>query len=121
MPTQTDWAIVFFIEDNGTSPVEEFILSQDERTQARFRWSLEQLRARNVMAREPLAKHIEGKVYELRVESQTNIFRVMYFFATGKQIVLLNGFQKKTQKTPNREIAMALKRMNRFIQRRGES
>lgn len=114
-----EWTILFYVEDDRRRPAEEFIRGLDERTQARLRWAFEQLRMRNVMAREPLVKHIEGKLYELRVESQSNIFRVMYFFATGRQIVLLHGFQKKTPKTPRREIALALRRMNRFIERGG--
>ncbi len=71
---------------------------------------------RNVQAREPLVRHLEGKVWELREESQTNIYRLMYFFFTGRRIVFLHGFQKKTQKTPRREIDTALERMKRFIE-----
>ncbi len=74
---------------------------------------------RNISAREPLAKHIQGKLYELRVESQANAYRVLYFTFTGRRIVLLHGFQKKTQKTPRREFAVAVKRMRRFVEREG--
>ncbi len=118
-PEPTGWAVLFYIEDNGRSPIEEFVLGQNERTQARLRWSIEQLRARNISAREPLVKHVQGKLYELRVESQANAYRVLYFIFTSRRIVLLHGFQKKTQKTPSREIAVAVKRMRRFIEREG--
>jgi phage-related protein len=43
----------------------------------------------------------------------------LYFLVTGRRIVFLHGFQKKTQKIPAREIAMAVKRMDRFIEREG--
>ena len=46
-------------------------------------------------------------LYEIRVEFQSNIYRVFCFFDEGKLIVLLNGFQKKTQKTPRKEIEIA--------------
>ena len=115
--TPTGWTIEYFVDDDGSVPVREFLDSLDAKTYARFLWSLEQLRVRNVMAREPLVKHIEGKLYELREESRTNIYRIMYFFYTGRRIVLLHGVQKKTQKTPRKEIALALKRLNRFLQR----
>ena len=120
MSTHPEWTIEYYVEDDGTVPVREFILGLDAKTRARFEWSLEQLRVRNVLAREPLVKQVEGKIYELREESRTNIYRVFYFFFTGRRIVLLHGFQKKTPKTPSNEIAMARKRMNRFIEKGGE-
>ncbi|MFI5138529.1 MAG: type II toxin-antitoxin system RelE/ParE family toxin [Sphingobacteriales bacterium] len=54
-------------------------------------------------------KHIEEGIYEVRVEVGTNIFRVFCFFDDGQLIVLMNGFQKKTPKTPKNEIAAAIK------------
>ena len=111
------WAIVFYLEDDGRSPVEEFLSGLDAKTRARFDWSLEQLRVRNVSAREPLVKHIGGKLWELREESRINIYRVLYVFYTGRKIVLLHGFQKKTQKTPTKEIAVALWRLQHFVER----
>ncbi len=117
MTPKPEWSIVFYIDDNGKSPVEEFLDSLDEKTRTRFLWSIEQLRVRNVQASEPLVKHIEGKIWELRRESDKNIYRVLYFIYTGREIVLLHGFQKKTQKTPSGEIETAQKRMNIFIER----
>lgn len=117
MSTEPKWTIVFYIDEHGKSPVEEFLISLDLKTQARFDWSLEQLRTRNIHAGEPLVKHLEGKIWELRRESGTNIYRILYFFFIGRRIVLLHGFQKKTQKTPRREIEQAQKRMKDFIQR----
>ncbi len=46
-------------------------------------------------------------LYEIKVEYQSNIYRIFCFFDEGRLIVLLNGFQKKTQKTPKKEIEMA--------------
>ncbi len=114
-----EWTIEYYVDDRGTSPVREFILGLDPKTRVRVQWSLDQLQDRNVMARPPLVKHIEGKIWELREESQTNIYRVLYFFFTGRRIILLHGFQKKSRQTPSREIALAVKRMNRFIEREG--
>jgi len=61
-------------------------------------------------------KHVADKIWELREESSTNIYRMMYFFYVGKKIVFLHGFQKKTPKTPKREIAIAIGRRDDFIQ-----
>src|SRR5581483_9945763 len=104
----SDWSIVFF-RAQGSEPVREFLETLDRKTQARFAWSIEQLRLRNVRAREPLVRHVEGKLWELREESRTDIYRVLYFAASGRRIVLLHGFQKKTERTPRREIETALR------------
>lgn len=117
MPTSTEWTIEFYVEVDGARPVEDFIDSLDDKTIARFRWSMEQLRVRNVQAREPLARHLEGDLWELREESNTNIYRVIYFFFIGRRIVFLHGFQKQTQKTPRREIETAQRRQKAFLER----
>ncbi len=56
-------------------------------------------------------KHIEGTegIYEIRIQQGSNILRIFCFFDEGKLVVLANGFQKKTQKTPKSEIDKALK------------
>ena len=55
-------------------------------------------------------KHLEGTdgLYEARIKLASNIWRVFCFFDQGKLVILLNGFQKKTQKTPKGEIKKAL-------------
>ncbi len=114
-----DWSIVFYREDGGRSPVREFLDGLDQTAQESLLAGIELLRLRNVQAREPLVRHLEGKLWELRRESRTNIYRVIYFFFVGRRIVLLHGFQKKTQKTPRQEIETARARYNRFIEREG--
>jgi len=57
---------------------------------------------------------------ELREESRTNIYRVIYCFVVGRRIVMLHGFQKKTQETPRGEIDIAERRLERFIARGDE-
>ena len=54
-------------------------------------------------------KHIKEGLYELRTEYNGNIYRVFFIFDEGKIVVLFNGFQKKSQKTPAKEITKALK------------
>lgn len=52
-------------------------------------------------------KYIEDGIYELRTEFEGNIFRTFFIFDKGNLVVLFNGFQKKTQKTPQSEIEKA--------------
>ena len=60
---------------------------------------------------ETYLKHIENTdgLYEIRVQFGSDIFRIFCFFDQGQLIVLANGFKKKTQKTPKKEIEIALK------------
>lgn len=119
MAGHEEWSVVFYRDEHGNSPVYEFLRSLDADAQASIGWAFEQLRVRNVQAREPLVPHLEGKLWELRRESKTNIYRFVYFFFTGRRIVLIHGFQKKTQKTPRQEIAIAHARYTAFMQREG--
>lgn len=54
-------------------------------------------------------KHIEDGIYEIRIERSGNIYRIFSFFDDGKLIILLHGFQKKSQKLPRKEITKAKK------------
>lgn len=61
-------------------------------------------------------KYIEGTngLFEVRIQLGSNIFRVFCFFDGNKFVILLTGFQKKTQKTPSTEIDRAVKLMNEY-------
>ena len=63
-------------------------------------------------------KHIVGTegLYEARVQLASNIWRVFCFFDEGRLVILLNGFQKKTQKTPQNEIDKAIKLMAEYYE-----
>jgi len=82
----------------------------------KFNWTL-QLIATIDRIPEKYFKHITGTtgLYEVRVEVGTDIYRVFSFFDKGKLIVLVNGFQKKTQKTPIAEIELAEKLKNEYF------
>ena len=60
--------------------------------------------------REPYVKHIEGALWEMRLTGRDGIVRAIYVTATGKRVVIVRAFRKKTQKTPRSEIELALKR-----------
>lgn len=60
--------------------------------------------------REPHAKHLEGKLWELRLKGRSGIARSLYVTVTGKRVVVVRTFVKKSQKTPRREIEIALER-----------
>ena len=62
-------------------------------------------------------KHMTGSsgIFEIRVEVGSEIFRVFSFFDKGKLIILLNGFQKKSQKTPKNELEIAEKLKKQYF------
>jgi phage-related protein len=76
----------------------------------KFNWTL-QLISTIQKVPEKYFKHMTGTngIYEIRVEVGSNIYRVFSFFDKGNLIILANGFQKKTQKTPTNEIELAEK------------
>jgi phage-related protein len=59
---------------------------------------------------EPYVKHLEGPLWEMRMKGRSGIARAVYVTAVGKRVVIVHVFEKKTQKTPRREIITALKR-----------
>jgi phage-related protein len=102
MAQQEEWSIVFYTDVRGNEPVREFLRSLDLRAQARFAWSIEQLRVRNVQAREPLVRHIEGRIWELGRESTTNIYAVRSRWRADDWPILLheevNKYGTKTKR-----------------------
>jgi phage-related protein len=62
-------------------------------------------------------KSIEGikGLYEIRIEFESNIYRIFCCFDKGKLIILFNGFQKKSQKTPSNELKKAEKILNEYF------
>ncbi|MCD6598631.1 MAG: type II toxin-antitoxin system RelE/ParE family toxin [Bacteroidales bacterium] len=82
----------------------------------KFNWTLKLIAT---LDRVPVKyfKHIKNStaLYEIRVESGGNIFRVFCFFDKGKVIILINGFQKKSQKTPRKEIKTAEKLKKQYF------
>ncbi len=59
---------------------------------------------------EPHVKHLEGKLWELRLTGRDGIARVLYVTAIGRRVVVVRAFVKKSQKTPRTEIELALHR-----------
>ena len=88
----------------------EFFIKQREKVQDKITWTLELIEHLEKIP-ETFLKHLENTdgLYEIRVKQGSDVFRIFCFFDKGKLIVLANGFQKKEQKTPKKEIEKALK------------
>ena len=86
-----------------------------DNVQRKIEWTLNLIRVTQHVP-EKYFKHLEGTkgLYEIRVEASGNIFRIFSFFDKRNLIVLGNAFQKKTQKTPKKELEKALKIMEEY-------
>src|SRR5262245_3679680 len=101
-----DWTVVFLDDDVRLSLHE---LPED--IKARFERIVHLIEVHGLeLIREPYVKHLEGPVWEMRMKGKDGIARAAYVTATGRRVVVLHVFQKKTQKTPRREIEIALRR-----------
>jgi len=111
------WKVTFYREENGFCPLIEFLnrLSKDD--QMYIQESIRKVAVLNIYAREPLVKHLEEKLYELRAVRCTNTYRLIYFISSSRQIVFLHGFHKKTQKFPRRDLVVAKKRYEAYVAR----
>ncbi|HEY5868281.1 MAG TPA: type II toxin-antitoxin system RelE/ParE family toxin [Candidatus Tectomicrobia bacterium] len=65
--------------------------------------------------REPHVKPLEDKLWEIRMKGKDGIARAIYFTARGQRLVVVRAFIKKTQKTPQREMALASERMQTYL------
>ena len=87
---------------------ERFMTTLTEKEQEKIQYGLLLLKTQERLSSK-FVKFIRDELYELRTEYNSNIYRVFFIFDEGRIVVLFNGFQKKTQKTPNNEIEKALR------------
>ena len=87
---------------------DDFLKSLSEKEREKVDYGLVLLKTQDRLPVK-FVKHIKEGLYELRTEYNGNIYRVFFISDEGKIVVLFNGFQKKSQKTPAKEITKALK------------
>ena len=114
------FTVEFYEKENGEIPVEEFLDSLDIGMKSKLVMILKVLQEKGNQLREPYSKHLEDGIFEIRGKVGSDISRVLYFFYYGGKIILTNGFIKKTQKTPSKEIKRAKEYRNDYIERFGE-
>ena len=110
-----EFEIILHSKENGAVPVLEFIKKQNPKMQAKIIREIELLEEFGNELEGKHTKHLEDGIFELRIKFSSDITRVLYFFHTGKRIILTNGFVKKTQKTPKGEIEMAKKYRSEYL------
>lgn len=107
------WKVNFFQTVRGDSPVKEFMEKQDAITYAKVISYIDLLEYSGPFLKPPYMKKLQDKLYELRISGKTKL-RIFYTISNN-EYYLLHAFKKKTQKTPIKEIKIALDRMKTII------
>ncbi len=94
----------------------DFYSKLDKDVQEKIDWVFEIVKTVDIIPKK-FFEHITGSdgIYAIRIEFESNIFRVLCFYDKGNIIVLVNSFQKKTQKTPPKEISLAEKLKKQYF------
>lgn len=110
--------IEFYDTEDGKCPLREYLDSLEPKLLAKTLRTIDLLENNGISLRGPYSEPIGDGLFELRTKQGTDITRILYFFFVGNKAVLTNGFTKKTQKTPAREIEKAKKfRSDYFVQK----
>ena len=96
----------------------EFISERPEKEQGKIKYYLDLLALRGPMLREPYAKKLNSDIFELRPGFGNVEIRLFYFW-DGDTAWFVSGIVKKSQKTPEREIKLAVERMKRYFAAKG--
>lgn len=110
--------VEFYETIDGKQPAKEFLLSLNKKMRAKMLNMISILQDNGYELREPYSKYITDGIFELRAKVGSDITRVLYFFYAGGNIILTNGFIKKTSKTPLKEIDRARKCREDYILRK---
>src|SRR5699024_4634293 len=110
--------IIFFRLESGRCPVEEFLDLLESKQAQKVAWVLQLVEEFDVVPVQYFKK-LSGSegIWEVRVQAGSNIFRILGFLESSELVVLTNAFQKKTQKTPPKEIRLAEKRKHDYLTR----
>ena len=109
--------VLFYKTVDGKCPVAEFIDAQPIKVAVKISWVLKTIQELERVPKTYFKKITDTEFYEVRIESGGNIYRLLGFLYHGNFVILTNGFQKKTQKTPKNEISVCEQRMNDFLKR----
>lgn len=109
--------IDFYTDSRGRCPVRAFLDSLDVKMRAKTLGRIELLEREGSELRMPFSRYLEDGIFELRIPQGSNITRVLYFLFAGGKIILANGFVKKTQRTPRKEIELARRFREDWIHR----
>ncbi|NCO74714.1 MAG: type II toxin-antitoxin system RelE/ParE family toxin [Cyanobacteria bacterium] len=110
--------IIFYRTSLGNCPVEDFLDSLSAKQAQKVIWVLKLVTELESIPIKYFKKLVNtDDIWEIRIQLDNNIFRLLGFFQDNNLIILTNGFIKKTQKTPSQEIKLAEKRKKDYLKR----
>ena len=113
--------IEFFRLENGDCPIINFLDIQPGKVAQKITWVLKIIEENEMIPKSYFKKLTSSEnIYECRIDSGNNTYRIFGFFGNGNKLILTNGFQKKTQKSPVSEIKKAEKYKNEYFSRIGK-
>ncbi len=101
--------ILLYETENGKSQVTDFIRKLPRQSRAKLYQITSVMKEKGPEIRMPYSRYLEKGIFEIRIITGLDSFRILYFYPGGRNIVLTNGFRKTTQKTPKAEIKKALR------------
>jgi phage-related protein len=111
--------IHFYRTASGYSPIEEFLDSLTEKQAQKAVWVLQLIEEMENVPTQYFKKLVNtDDIWEVRVQMGGNIFRFLGFFENERLVILNHAFQKKTQKTPQKEIKIAENRKQDYLKRK---
>ena len=111
-----NYKIEYYKNSNtGKEPAIDYLDSLDETVQAKIVSYIDLLLEKKGRLKYPYTRHIKDKIWELRVDFAKNYHRIFYFIFTGKRIIFLHAFSKKTNRTPRRELEKAINNYKDFL------
>ncbi len=109
----------FYKNSSGKSPIIDFLDSLPGKQAQKITWVLELIEEYQIVPKQYFKKLVNtDDIWEVRVVSSSNIFRLLGFFDEENLIILTNGFVKKSRKTPKKEIKLAEKRKIDYLKRK---
>ena len=114
--------VAFYRTSAGNCPVEEFLDRLPAGVVRKITWVLRIVEEENLVPVQYFKKLKDTEeIWECRVNHGSNTYRILCFFASGNRLILTHGFAKKTQKTPQREIARAESYRKDYLSRRHDN
>ncbi len=110
------WQVEFYERDDGGCPVEDFLNGVDKAPRAKVLALIQLLAEQGPNLPFPYSSQVRGKIRELRTRYSRERLRVLYFGASTREWVLLHGFIKRSQKTPEQDIGVAEARMTEYLE-----
>ena len=110
--------IEFYRTETGRVPIEEFLDTLSDKIVQKIIAVIELVETERIVPTKFFKKLTDTELYECRIRWESNIYRLFCFFDANDKVVITNGFTKKTQKTPQREIDRAKKYRRDYLDRR---